>query len=124
MRYLLIHILSVLVIFSSLPAKLTRADEELLKILPPKERWELQRAIRQTQEVLKDIKVFSFPGTDEITKSLSESLNAINKRALKQIKKDMEKHKQEFQQRHQIDTKKIEEHFKQNPPAVPIRKRR
>ncbi|MBU4312300.1 MAG: hypothetical protein KJ706_06255 [Candidatus Omnitrophica bacterium] len=124
MRYLLIHILSVLVIFSSLPTKLARADEKLLKILPPKERWELQRAIRQTQEVLKNIKVFSLPGTDEITKSIPKSLNTINKRAQEQIKKDMEKHKQEFQQRHQIDTKKIEEYFKQNPPAGPIRKRR
>lgn len=67
--------------------------------------------------MLKNIEVFNFspPSIDEITKGF----NQINKQATEQIQKDMEKHQQEFQQQHQIDPKKIEEYFRQNPPAVP-----
>ncbi|MBL7150887.1 hypothetical protein ISS86_03075 [Candidatus Microgenomates bacterium] len=90
------------------------SDEDLLKILPPKERSELESAIRQAQDVLKNIEVFNFtpPSIEDITKSLDQ----INKQTQEQIQKNIEKQQQEFQP---IDPKKIEEYFNQNPPAVP-----
>jgi hypothetical protein len=91
------------------------SDDDLLKILPPKERGELESAIRETQEVLQNIEVFDYtpPSIDDITKGL----NQINKQAQEQIQQNIQK-QQQFQPP-QVDPKKIEEYFKQNPPAVP-----
>ena len=75
-------------------------QEPLLKILLSKERAKLESAIRQAQEVLKNIDVFNF--TPPIAYDIKEDLN-IEKQP-------------EFQP---IDPKKIEEYFNQNPPAVP-----
>ena len=93
------------------------SDEDLLKILPPKERSELESAIREAQEVLKEIEVFTPPTIDDIKGGL-KGLDQISKQSQEEIQKNVEKQKQEFQPP-QIDTKKIEEYFKQNPPAVP-----
>ncbi len=94
-------------------------QEPLLKILPPKERAELESAINETQRVLQDIEVFNFtvPTADDIKKSLDQ----INKQGQEEMQKEIEKQQQEFQQKYQqeIDLKKIEEYFNQNPPAVP-----
>ncbi len=92
----------------------TLPEEPLLKILPPKERAELEGAIREAQQVLQNIEVFEF--TPPSPENIGKSLEQINKQAQEQIQKNMEKRKQEFQP---TDPKKIEEYFNQNPPAVP-----
>jgi len=90
-------------------------DKDLLKILPPKEKAELQNAINEAQQVLKNIQPFN-PSDIINTKDMFKGLDEINKQTQEQIQKNMEKQQQEFQP---IDPKKIEEHFNQNPPAVP-----
>ncbi|MBL7159224.1 hypothetical protein ISS85_02015 [Candidatus Microgenomates bacterium] len=93
--------------------QMSASDQNLLKILPPKERAELENAIRETQQVLQNIEVFDYtpPSIGDITKGLDQ----INKQTQEQIQKNIEKQQQEFQP---IDPKKIEEYFNQNPPAV------
>lgn len=59
-------------------------DERLLKILPPKERTELESAIKEAQDVLKDIQPFNpsdiinpdtmFKGFDEIKRQANEEV--------------------------------------------------
>lgn len=94
-------------------------QEPLLKILPPKERAELESAIRETQQVLKNIEVFNYtpPSIEDITKGLDQ----INKQTTEQIQKNIEKQQQDFQQKYQqeIDIDKMMERLNQNPPAVP-----
>lgn len=101
------------------PSQVKSRDEELLKILPPKEQAELERAIRETQQVLKNVEVFNFtpPSIDDINKGF----NQINKQTQEQIKQKIEKQQQEFQQKYQqeIDIDKMMERLNQNPPAVP-----
>jgi len=91
-------------------------EEPLLKILPPKERAELESAIRETQQVLQNIEIFNFtpPSADDITKGFDQ----INKQAQEQIQQNIEK-QQQFQP---PDINKMMENLKQNPPAVPQEK--
>lgn len=79
-------------------------QDPLLKILPPKERAELENAIREAQQVLQNVEVFDYtpPSIDDITKGLDQ----INKQTQEQIQKNIQKQQQE-------------EYFNQNPPAVP-----
>lgn len=93
-------------------------EEGLLKILPPKERSELESAIKETQKVLKEIQPFN-PSDVINTDNMFQSLDEINRQAQEQIQKNIEKQQQEFQQKYQIDINKMMEHFNQNPPAVP-----
>ena len=94
--------------------QMSARDQDLLKILPPREKAELESAIREAQQVLNNIEVFDYtpPSIGDITKGLDQ----INKQTQEQIRENIEKQKQEFQP---IDPKKIEEYFNQNPPAVP-----
>jgi len=89
-------------------------EEPLLNILPPRERAERESAIRETQQVLQNIEIFNFtpPNVNDITKGFGQ----INKQAQEDIQKNIEKQQQEFKP---PDLQKIEEYFKQNPPAVP-----
>jgi hypothetical protein len=98
------------------PYQAPSREEELLKILPPKERAELESAIRETQQVLQNIEVFNFapPSIDEITQGLDQ----INKQAQEQIQKDLEKHQQEYTPP-EIDYEGLEEYLKQNPQYGP-----
>lgn len=102
--------------------KITHEDiygkEPLLKILPPKERAELESAINQAQEVLKNIEVYDSSAIDKITDPANWNLESINKQANEQIQKNIEKQKQEYQKKYYIDPKKIEDYFNENPPTV------
>lgn len=68
-------------------------EKNLLKILPPKERAELESAIKETQQVLLKIEVFDYapPSVDDITRGL----NQINRQTQEQIQRNIEKQKQE-----------------------------
>ena len=91
-------------------------EEPLSKILPPKERAELESAVNEAQQVLQNIEIFNFtpPSVDDITKGFDQ----INKQAQEQIQKNIEK-QQQFQP---PDIGKMMENLKQNPPAVPQEK--
>lgn len=92
-------------------------DESLLKILPPKERAELESAIKQGEEIQQMLdNIDQFPADFFDPSNLFKGLNEINKQTQEQIEKNIEKQQQEFQP---IDTKKIEDYFNQNPPAFP-----
>lgn len=90
-------------------------QEPLLKILPPKEQTELENAIRETQEVLKNIQPFN-PSEIINTSNMLKGLDQVNKQTSQQIQKNIEKQREKFQP---IDPEKIEEHFRKHPPAVP-----
>jgi hypothetical protein len=89
-------------------------EADLMKILPAKERTELENAINEAQNVLKNTKVFDYapPSIDDITQGLDQ----INKQAQEQIQKNIEKQQQQFTP---LDPQKIQEYFNQNPPTVP-----
>lgn len=89
-------------------------DQHLLQVLPPKERAELESAIRETQQVLKNIEVFNYapPSASDIAKGLDK----INKQAQEQIQQNIQKQQQQFQP---PDIDKMMEKLRQNPPAVP-----
>jgi len=88
-------------------------EEPLLNILPPRERAELESAIRETQQVLQNIEIFNFtpPNVNDITKGFGQ----INKQAQEQLQQNIQK-QQQFQP---PDINKMMEKLKQNPPAVP-----
>jgi len=93
------------------------SDRNLLKILPPKERKEYERAIRKAQEAVKGIQPFN-PSDIINTDNLLKGLDSINKQAREQIQKNIEKHQKEYAPP-EIDYKKLEEHFKKHPPVAP-----
>ena len=86
---------------------------DLSKILPSKERTELESAIQEAQQVLQSIEVFDYtpPSIDDITQGLDQ----INKQAQEQIQKNIEQ-QQQFQP---PDINKMMEELRKNPPAVP-----
>lgn len=88
------------------PSQESSREERLLQILPPKEKAELESAIRQAQQVLKNIKIFQF--TPPTAEDIKKSLNQINKQT-PQLAPTIPP----------VDIQKIEEYFRQNPPAVP-----
>lgn len=87
-------------------------DEDLLKILPPKERSELESAIKEAQEAVKNIEFFD-PSVMDINPS-NWDFGSINKQAQKEIKKRQEKSQKGFTPP-KIDYGKLDKYLKENP---------
>lgn len=70
-------------------------QEPLLNVLPPKERAELEDAIRQAQEVVGNIQPYN-PSDIFNPDDIAKNLEGINKQAQKRIAREMAKHQEEF----------------------------